>query len=109
AGPGLGLAQEAMNVTQGNAIQWAEGKTTNIGAEGTKFVKGLFPGASLWYAKAALDHILFQQIAEYLSPGYLWRMQSSAQRNYGERFWWKPGTGLAGVRAPDLGRAVGTQ
>lgn len=107
AGPGLGLAQEAMNVTQGNAIQWGEGKTTNAGAEATKMLKGLAPGASLWYAKAALDHLLFQQVAEYLSPGYLGRMQSAAQSQFNEKFWWKPGSGPAGARAPDLGRAIG--
>ena len=107
AGPGLGLVQEAMNVTQGNAIQWGEGKVTHAGAEAVHVLKGLTPGATLWYAKAALDHLLFQQVAEYLSPGYLSRMQASAQANYNERFWWKPGTGPQGARAPDLGRAIG--
>jgi hypothetical protein len=109
AGPGLGLAQEAMNVTQGNAIQWGEGKPTHAGAEATKMLKGLTPGASLWYAKAALDHILFQQMAEYLSPGYLSRMQNTAQTQFNERFYWKPGTGPAGIRAPNLGRVIGEQ
>jgi hypothetical protein len=107
-GPVAGLAQEALNVTQGNAIQWAEGKETHFGSEATKMLKGLTPGASLWYAKAAFDHLFFQQIAEYLSPGYLSRMQQSA-RQFNEQYYWKPGTGPAGIRAPNLGRVIGEQ
>jgi hypothetical protein len=107
AGPVGGLVQEAMNVTQGNIIQAAEGKTTNFGAEATKMVKGLTPGSSLWYAKAALDHLIWQQLAEYLSPGWLGHMETSAIQHYNDRFWWKPGTGTAGMQAPNLARFIG--
>jgi len=106
-GPTIGLIQDALNLTAGNAIQWAQGKPTHFGSELVKFGKGLTPGASLWYAKAALDHLIFQQAAEYLSPGYLSRMQNASQTLYNERFWWKPGTGPSGMRPPNLGRVVG--
>lgn len=111
AGPALGLVQESMNVTQGNLIQYLEGKPTHIGAEGVKFVKGLAPApfSTLWYTKAAMDHLLWQQAAEYLSPGYLSRMQARAQRDFNERFWWQPGAGISTARAPDLTRAIAAQ
>jgi hypothetical protein len=110
AGPVGGLVQEAMNVTQGNIVKDVEGlRQQSFGAELVRFGKGLTPGATLWYAKAALDHMLFQQLAEYLSPGYLGRMETRAMRDYNEKFWWKPGTGPAGARAPNLGRAIGNQ
>jgi hypothetical protein len=32
-----------------------------------KLGKGLIPGANLWYAKAALDHMIFNQLQEYFS------------------------------------------
>lgn len=106
-GPVAGLVEEAFKITQGNIVQAIQGKDTNFGAEAVRFVKGNTPGANLWYAKAALDHIIFHQLQEYFSPGYLSQMQRRAQSEFGQQFWWTPGTGVDGMRAPDLGRAVG--
>jgi hypothetical protein len=106
-GPVAGLAEEAFKLTQGNIIQAMQGKDTNFGAEAVRFVKGNTPGASLWYAKAALDHIIFHQLQEYFSPGYLAQMQRRAQKEFGQSYWWAPGTGTEGMRAPDLAKAIG--
>lgn len=106
-GPVFGLAEEAINLTQGNLIQMAKGEETNFGAEATRFIKGNLPGANLWYAKAALDHLVFQNIQEYYSPGYLSRMKTRAKNEFGQTFYWDPGTGLDRIKTPDLGKAVG--
>lgn len=106
-GPVAGLVEEAFKLTQGNIIQAMQGKDTNFGAEVVRFVKGNTPGANLWYAKAALDHIIFHQMQEYFSPGYLSQMQRRAQKEFGQQYWWTPGTGTEGMRAPNLARAVG--
>lgn len=106
-GPVAGLVEEAFKLTQGNIVEAMQGKDTNFGAELTRFVRGNTPGASLWYAKAALDHLIFHQLQEYFSPGYLTQMQRRAEREFGQTYWWEPGTGIDGMRAPDLARAVG--
>ncbi len=106
-GPTFGLAEEVFRLTQGNLVQAAQGKDTNFGAEVVRFIKGNTPGASLWYAKAALDHIIFHQLQEYFSPGYLAQMQRRAQKEFGQQYWWTPGTGIEGMRAPDLAKAIG--
>ena len=106
-GPVAGLVEEAFKLTQGNIIQAMQGKDTNFGAEAVRFVKGNTPGANLWYTKAALDHIIFHQLQEYFSPGYLAQMQRRAQKDFGQQYWWSPGTGVDGMRAPDLARAIG--
>lgn len=106
-GPVAGLVEEAFKITQGNIVQAMQGKDTNFGAEAVRFVKGNTPGANLWYAKAALDHIIFHQLQEYFSPGYLAQMQRRAEKEFGQQFWWTPGTGTDGMRPPDLGNAVG--
>jgi hypothetical protein len=106
-GPVAGLAEEAFKLTQGNIIEAMQGKDTNFGAEAVRFVKGNTPGASIWYAKAALDHIIFHQLQEYFSPGYLAQMQRRAQKEFGQSYWWTPGTGTEGMRAPDLAKAIG--
>lgn len=106
-GPTAGLVEEAFKLTQGNIVQAMQGKDTNFGAEVVRFVKGNTPGANLWYTKAALDHIIFHQLQEYFSPGYLSQMQRRAQKEFGQQYWWSPGTGVDGMRAPDLARAIG--
>jgi hypothetical protein len=103
-GPVGGLIEEALNVTQGNFVQAMQGKDTHIGQEAVRFIKGNTPGANLWYAKAALDHMIWNQAAEYLSPGYLSTLRSRTRREYGQDYFWAPEDRTPG-RAPDLGRA----
>jgi hypothetical protein len=83
-GPVAGLVENTMGLTQGNLIQAAQGKKTNAGAEAVQFVKSNTPFANLWYAKAALDHLIFQRLQEEFSPGYAARMQSKAQKDFGQ-------------------------
>lgn len=106
AGPVAGEAEELLNLTQGNLARYLAGKRTHVGANLVHFVKGVTPAASLWYAKAALDHLIFHQLQEYFSPGYLASMRARAQRDYGQQFWWQPGQAISD-RAPDLGTMTG--
>src|SRR6266404_1752745 len=105
-GPVLGLAEDFFNLTQGNIIKAAQSKDTHFGAEAVRFVKSNLPGASLWYAKAALDHLIFHQLQEYFSPGYLRRMKQRAYKEFGQKYWWQPGEVLPS-RAPDPAAALG--
>jgi hypothetical protein len=106
-GPVAGLVEDAFKMTQGNLVKAADGQKTHFGANAVQFIKGNLPGASLWYTKAALDHIIFHQLQEYFSPGYLAQMQRRAQKEFGQQYWWSPGTGTDGMRAPNLARALG--
>lgn len=106
AGPVAGLVEDAMALTVGNIHQAAEGKDANVGAEATRFAKNYVPGANLWYTRAAVDHLVFHQLQEYLSPGYLRKMKRRAHKQYGTTYWWEPDD-LAPERAPDLEAAVG--
>jgi vacuolar-type H+-ATPase subunit E/Vma4 len=106
-GPTAGLVEETFKLTQGNIVQAMKGEKTNFGAEAVRFVKGNTPGANLWYMKAALDHIIFHQLQEYFTPGYLSQMQRRAQKEFGQSYWWQPGTGVEGMQAPNLAKAVG--
>jgi hypothetical protein len=99
------MVEDAFNLTQGNLMQMAQGKTTNAGAELVRFAKGNTPGASLWYAKGALDHMIYQRLQEYFSPGFLSRMKSRARKQFGQTYWWEPGQPLPD-EAPDLEEAL---
>jgi len=107
-GPVFGEVESMLNVSQGNLVQWIMDKDTHAGAEVLRELKGLTPGASLWYTKSALDHLFFQQLQDYLSPGYAWKVENRARREFGQESWW----GFAHPtpdRAPDLSKAWGTQ
>lgn len=105
-GPGFGTVSDISDLTIGNIQRGASGKDVRIGAGAVSLLKGNTPGASLWYAKAALDHWIFQQMQEALSPGHLRKTKARAQREFGDSYWWEPGTATP-QRPPNLETAVG--
>lgn len=89
-GPVSGLADDAIKLIQGIPLNAVEGKPEQTGGDAVKFVKGLIPGQNLWYTKAALDHLIFNQLQEYFSPGYLNRMERRSQHEFNQTYWWRP-------------------
>jgi hypothetical protein len=106
AGPTLGSAATAVSslVKAGNAM--TDGKDTHLAANLINLGKTFIPFQNLWYTKAATDHILFQNIQEQLSPGYLANMRANSMKQNHQDWWWAPGE-MAPQRAPDLASAVG--
>lgn len=84
----------------------ADGNVDSTGGNLVRLLKSHTPAANLWYTKAATDHMIFHQMQEYFSPGYLRNMRRRARKDFGQSFWWAPGEGTPG-RAPNLGAAVG--
>lgn len=107
-GPVGGLAHDAAALTVGNALQYANDKDTNAGVEATRLVRGLVPGSSLWYGKAALDHLIFNQVTDAMNPEYLDRVRKRAEREYGSTYFWPPQEPVP-QRAPDLSNVGGRQ
>lgn len=105
-GPVAGLGEDVLKLTQGNVMEAARGEDTNAGAEIVRFARSNAPGANLWYLKGALDHLVFHQLQEYFSPGYLRKMKRRAQKEFGQSYWWEPGEAIPD-RAPDIEKAVG--
>lgn len=105
AGPTLGPLLELGLVQPLTAAKKAmEGKETHLGAQTFQDLKGFMPGGNIWYAKAALDHLIWQQVMEALSPGYLQNIKRRMMREYQQDSWWQPGE-LLPERAPDLEQA----
>ncbi len=104
-GPVAGMVESGAQLTLGNLNQAARGEKTDTGAELVRFAKGQTPFANLWYTKAATDHLIFQHLQEYFSPGYLRRMKQKTARDFGTSYWWEPGTAEP-QRAPDLEKAI---
>lgn len=75
--------------------------------EAIRLGREYIPGSNMWYTKAAMDHLIFNDLSDYLSPGYLQRAKARARRQ-GETYWWQPDQATPD-RAPDLSHVTATQ
>lgn len=105
AGPLPSMLNDVDNLTRANVMEWMAGKETNAGAEGVRFVRQNFLFANLWYTKAAMDHIFWNQWQELATPGYLRRMKARAKREFKQTYWWDPADPLPD-RPPDFEAAI---
>jgi hypothetical protein len=107
AGPTIGPLLEMGLVQPLNAVRAAmEGRESHFLANEARNLKNIIPFGNVWYAKAAIDHLIWQQVLELLSPGYLSSIRSKTAKEYGQDWWWTPGETLPD-RAPNLNAAIG--
>ncbi len=108
AGPVVNLGTDLSKLTVGNLRELAQGKDTKVAQEAGRFVGRYAPGTSLWYARAALQNGIIDNLVELADPGVTARWKKSAgraQKNYGNEFYWPRGS-LTPERAPDLTNIV---
>lgn len=93
-----------LGLTVGNLTQYNEGKDTNFGNEAFKFVKGKVPAQNLWYTKAAINRMVFDEMQDTIAPGYREKALRKAERQQDrERFW---GDDVTDIRAPDFEKVI---
>lgn len=105
AGPIGSMLTDGFQYTIGNALTAIQGKDPHMGADTVRLMRRYTPFANLYYARAALDHILFNKAQEALNPGYLRRMERRLHEQSGQEYWWKPSDPLP-ESPPDLSHAV---
>lgn len=105
-GPVAGFIEQSYQVIVVNAQKLAQGKESSFGADILKALKIITPFSSLWYTKAITNHLIFQQLQEYVNPGYNKRVRDRARKQYDISSWWEAGRALPS-RAPDLSKAFG--
>ncbi|WP_284083978.1 hypothetical protein [Acinetobacter nosocomialis] len=104
AGPLGSDFSAVLGLTVGNLTQYNEGKDTNFGNEAFKFVKGKIPAQNLWYTKAAINRMVFDEMQDAIAPGYREKALRKAERQQDrERFW---GDDINDIRAPNFERVV---
>lgn len=111
-GPVFGTAMDGFSIARKGA-GWAiadenkaDDKLDDLGAEALRFAKGNTPFINLWYLRGATDHMVFHDLQEQLSPGYLRRMRKRAQKDWNQQYWWEPGEAVP-ERAPNVAAAAG--
>ncbi|MDG3555301.1 hypothetical protein P7L54_04970 [Acinetobacter bereziniae] len=109
-GPMGGDLESIFGLTAGNMMQWYKGKDTNAANEAFKLAKSKTPAQNVWYAKAALNKMLFDEIQDSVAPGYREKLMRKAEREQGRTSWlgdfsWDDG--FSNARAPDVGKVFG--
>ena len=99
-GPGLATLESIWNVTGG--------KRTDEKANVIRLAQQNIPFLNMWYTQQAMNHILWNNLQEAASPGYLARMQQRQENTFGKSYYWKPNEGLPHA-APNIGRAFGAE
>lgn len=68
-GPALGgTVPDFVKLTGGNAQQLFSGEDTDFGREATRFVQNNLPGGRLWFARLALEQLIFDEIQRMVDP-----------------------------------------
>lgn len=107
AGPTVGTVTDlALKVISENIWQASEGKDSHWPAELMSWAKSQTPAANVWWLKPMVEHGFTNAMNESLSPGYLSRMQQRAQKDFNQRFWWRPQDGMP-QRSPEIEKAFG--
>lgn len=102
-GPAASETETLWNITGAAGFRSARGERVDEGAKVLRFVRGNIPFANMWYTQAAFDHLIWNQLQEAASPGYLERMQANAYAQRGTSYWWDP-SDKAPANAPDFAK-----
>ena len=102
-GPVVTDPEQVAKLTLGAAIKAARGKRTDEGANLVRFAHDNVPVFNNWYLRAATNHLIWNDMQEAASPGYLDRMQAKAYAERGTSYYWDPHDTLPKA-APDVGK-----
>ncbi|MDH2019164.1 hypothetical protein N5J44_10350 [Acinetobacter ursingii] len=98
-----------LGLTVGNLTQYNEGRDTNFGNEAFRFLKGKIPAQNLWYTKAAINRLIFDNMQDTIAPGYRDKALRKAEKQQDRSRWlgdFEWGSGFDEARAPDFERIV---
>lgn len=113
AGPLVSFLGDTTNLALGDVFQWAdtvgtlgdkEFKSTTA-AKAVEYAKRYTPGASLWWARLALERQVFDRLQEIADPNAYRKRRSQVnrqERDMGNSYWWAPGNRTPD-RAPQFG------
>lgn len=104
AGPAFQTADTMTNLllTQpGKAIM---DDKSNFGSAAVKALRSELPGGSLWFSRLAFERVILDELQQQIDPKYrqAWRRMEQYADEQGTEYFWGPGEGVDGARAPDL-------
>jgi len=94
AGPVVGTAQALLKA--GDLYGLADGtwSPNEFASDVFKVAARETPGVNLWYSRLVVERLLLDQVEKTLDPKYdsrIRRLEKQMQKQYGQRYWWRPG------------------
>ena len=92
SGPSVGLAEDAMRMTWGNAQQLMAGEDPKLGGDMVGFAKRYMPGGSLWYTRLVLEREIKERaggvnvVNPHLPRGHVYRYGTNADPGVTDMF-----------------------
>ncbi|UQP02229.1 hypothetical protein L0Z36_10110 [Burkholderia multivorans] len=105
-GPLLSTLFQPLRAISSNVQDAAQGKDTHVGADLLKIAQSNTPLVNLWFWKTVWNRLIWDNLAENLSPGVTQRNMNRSRNQYHNDYFWSPGTGEP-QRAPNLAAALG--
>lgn len=109
AGPVASLVDDSVKLTLGNLHEFLKGQETNFMRDSVNYVHDYMPGRSTWWARLAMDRMIFDSLREMANDGAnqsFRRIMQRARKDYDQEYWWRPGEPTP-ERPPDVGAVVG--
>lgn len=102
-GPIPSLAGDVLKLSVGNVQQFAKGtykggleqgiEEMNLAADVLNFGKKYTPMSSLWYTRAAMDRLMWEQLQMAADPEAekkFRRLMKQRKKEYNQEYWWEP-------------------
>jgi hypothetical protein len=93
-GAPAGFFEDVAKLTIGNVVNLASGEETTYGRDVSDFLRQYTPGASLWYARLALERLIFDNIQKMIDPKFndrIIRRINKYRDEFDREYFWKPG------------------
>lgn len=114
AGPIPAFVGDTAQLVFGDVFTWADHLGTlkantdkmKFGARAVEYARRYTPGASIWYARTALERQFFDRLQEIADPNAYSKQRDKVrkqERDFGNSYWWAPGERTPG-RTPELPR-----
>lgn len=103
-GPIAGDVLEGYDVMTSLVDEGLYDKDTKPAARAVRIVRSHTPFVNMWYTGTILDRACLNELQDYLSPGYLDRMETRTRNSWGQDYWWRPGESTPD-RAPEMAEA----
>lgn len=105
-GPMGGDMVKVAQLTSGTANQILNGKdVTSKTNQIYMLAKSKIPGQNLWYAKTAMNRLMFDDLQNMIAPDYQEKYKRKMQKQ-GRSQWWESGEGLEGLNSIDFEEVV---
>lgn len=94
AGPEVAAVEDVWEASGGQLRKLLSGEKTNFSDESLKLLRNYTPGGSIWYARAAYNRVLLDQLQHLTDPKASQRFKrqvANARRERDQGFWWTPG------------------